>query len=541
MATPSIGGQALKRMLSAGVEGLSQNVALINQLNVFPVPDGDTGINMCHTLQRAYREIAPMESDDVSVIAERFAYGALMGARGNSGAILSQLLKGFADGLGGDPRLTSERLRGACLAGVEQGYASVSAPTEGTMLTVAREAAEALQPRERATESLSAMLRRSIAAARASLANTPNLLPMLRDAGVVDAGAMGLLCFLEGMLTDRPRLLPAALPAAASFPLASTRAESYGYDVQFLMIGADLELTQARRDLEQLGWSVIVVGDSETMKVHIHVDNPAIPIDYAIKSGAALDDVVVENMELQFQERASAARMAQDGRDRAAPRVSVIAVADGDGLCAVFRDLNCSAIIAGGAGRQPAADEFVEAIKHSPSERVLVLPNDRNLLHRAQQAADLADGKQVSVIATTSVLQGIGAMLAFGDALDSGADIETMASRMRAAGGEIRTIEITRAPRAARLRDRAINHNDFIASVDGMICSASADLACVAIEALAQLEAQSLELATVYYGAGVSELESDQLIRRLTESIKGLEFEAVYGGQALYPVLISVE
>jgi len=541
MANPSIGGQALKRLFSAGVESLSQNVELINQLNVFPVPDGDTGINMFHTLQRAYREIEHVESDDVSLMAERFAYGALMGARGNSGTILSQLLKGFADGLDKASNMTSEQFGFACQAAVKQGYASVSEPTEGTILTVAREATEALLPSETGSSSLKGMLENLIAAAHASLENTPNLLPILKDAGVVDAGAMGLVCFLEGMQSGRARLQVTRTQTTTNIPPLSNSAESYGYDVQFLMIGEDLDIVQARRDLEQLGWSVIVVGDSGMIKVHIHVNNPAIPLDYAIQSGAALDDVVVENMELQYRQKMVGAPLNQDQRDSKPSGVSVIAVVEGDGLRAVFRDLNCSVVIRGGAGQNPATEDFIAAIEQVASEHVIILPNDRNIVLAAQQAADLVEDKLVQVVATETVLQGISAMLTFGDANDSNAYFETMVAQMRAASAEIRSIEITRASRTTRFRDLDINQDDFIAIVDGKVCSASTDLARVALDAFTQLEGCSLELATVYYGAGVSELESDQLIERLTKSIKGLEFEAVYGGQLLYPFLISVE
>ena len=541
MAKASIGGQALKSLFRAGGENLAQNLELINQLNVFPVPDGDTGTNMYHTLQRAYREIETINSDDVSHVAERFAYGALMGARGNSGTILSQLLNGFAYGLADATTLTTERLAAACAAAVERGYASVSEPTEGTILTVAREASEALRRSDSETESLSDMLKTLIDAARVSLSNTPDLLPMLRDAGVVDAGGMGLLCFLEGMLTGRSR--PPALSDQPAIPLASLagQAASFGYDVQFLMIGAALNVDETRRDLEQLGWSVIVVGDGEKIKVHIHVDNPAIPLDYAIQAGAALDDIVVENMDIQYRQRELSARSRQVGRDMKAPDVAVIAVVEGDGLSAVFQDLNCSAIIPGGAGRNPATEDFVAKIKQGPSERVIILPNDRNITLAAQQAADLVDSGQAHVVATETVLQGIGAMLAYGDALDAGADIETMASQMRAAGGAIRSIEIVRASRATRLRGLEIKQNDFIALLDGMICAASTDLKRVVLDAFTELNPSDLELATVYFGADLTERESDQLIRCLTMSIKGLEFESVYGGQSLYPLLISVE
>lgn len=541
MANPRIGGRALKKRFRAGVDCLARNVDRINLLNVFPVPDGDTGVNMYHTLQRAWQEIEPLESDDLSLVAERFAYGALMGARGNSGTILSQLLKGFADGLAKAAILTPERLAAACDAAAKQGYASVSLPTEGTILTVAREAAESLRRCEDKSETLAEMLERLTSAARASLANTPNLLPILKDADVVDAGGMGLVCFLEGM--KRGRAQPETVlrqPASNASPLAAAAAD-YGYDVQFLMIGEGLDIGQTRRDLETMGWSVIVVGDDRLIKAHIHVDNPALPLDYAIQAGAALDDVVVENMTRQFQ-RAQASRRPAPIEAASEPLdLAVIAVVEGDGLRAVFRDLNCSAIIEGGGGRNPAAEDFIRAIEKLNAAKAILLPNDSNIVMAARQAADMIEGRQAQVVATESALQGINAMIAFGDAADGELPFEALVARMREAGARTRTIAITRAARSTRFRKLKVARNDFISLVDGALCSNASDIATVALEAFAQLDARDLELATVYYGAGVSALESERLIRRLRECVGGLEFEAVYGGQSLYPYLISVE
>ncbi len=541
MTNHSIGGRALKRLFRAGLSYFSSNVERINRLNVFPVPDGDTGINMFHTLQRAYREIEDTASDDFSQIAEGFAHGALMGARGNSGTILSQLLKGFADGLDKAPLLTMELFACACRAAVKRGYASVSEPTEGTILTVAREATDALQGRDVESSSLEEAMDALIAAADASLNRTPQLLPILKEAGVVDAGGMGLVCFLRGMRGDRSPMQYSAAQGAGNLAAANAGSESFGYDVQFLMIGQDLDPTQTRRDLEQLGWSVIVVGDFETIKVHIHVDNPAVPIDYAIRSGALLDDVVVENMALQYRQRLAGSLSMQGLPPALSSNVSVIAVADGDGMRAVFHDLNCGAVIKGGAGLNPAAEDFVAAIQQAASKRVIILPNNRNVIMAARQAADLVEPIAVRVVPTETVLQGINAMLAFGDATDAGADLESMIAQMRTASADIHSIEIARASRKTQLRDLEVNQSDFIAIVDGAIRSASTDLERVTADAFAALDVATLELATVYYGAGVSEFETNQLIRRLTKSIKGLEFEAVYGGQSLYPFLISVE
>ncbi len=539
MATSSIDGRRLKRGFHAGVDRLSQHVELVNQLNVFPVPDGDTGINMYHTLRRAYEEIAEDDSADAGLIAARFAHGALMGARGNSGTILSQLLKGFADGLRG-PTLTPSLFRRACQAAVKQAYRSLTAPTEGTMLTVAREAVECLGQADVCGAALKDMLEAMTAAALASLENTPNLLPILKEAGVVDAGGMGLVCFLQGMLGDQSAM-PPGLAEHAREIRGVAAGGAYGYDVQFLMIGEDLDIARARQDLEAMGWSVIVVGDRRTIKVHIHVNNPALPLDYALKTGAALDDVVVENMDMQYQrglvrQRARAATPTSDSAE-----FSVVAVVEGDGMQAVFRDLNCEAIINGGAGHNPSTEDFLVAIQQLPSRPIVILPNDRNIVLAAQQAADMIEGERVRVLPTESVLQGISAMLAFGDAPDAKADLDATIEQMSAASAATISIEITRATRDSTYGGLQIKRNDFIALVDGEIRSASADIDIAALGAFAELDLQDLELATIYFGGGYTERAAAELVERLKAPLMELEFEIIFGGQSLYPFLISVE
>ena len=385
------------------------------------------------------------------------------------------------------------------------------------------------------------MLQTLTQAARASLENTPNLLPILKQANVVDAGGMGLVCFLEGMLAGNSQPALAAPRMAGSAPSIDGHDEDFGYDVQFHMIGEGLDIVQTRHDLETMGWSVIVVGGDRLIKAHIHVDNPALPLDYAIKAGAALDDVVVENMTRQFQ-RSRESRPAQPASFAGEPTAAaVIAVVEGDGLRAVFHDLNCGAVIAGGASHHPSTEDFIEAIKRLPAGKVIILPNNRNIVMAARQAADLTEDGRAEVVATTSVLQGVSAMLAFGDALDAEVPLDALAARMRAAAGETNSIEITRASRATRIEDLDVKENDYIGIVDGEIRAAASDIDAAVLDAMARLDARRLELATVYYGADFPEAEARQLIRRLRIAREGLEFEAVYGGQPLYPLLISVE
>ena len=535
MAPPGIDGQELKRLFLAGLHCVSQNVDAINRMNVFPVPDGDTGANMRHTLQRAGAEIEAVDSRDVSLIADRFAYGALMGARGNSGVILSQLLKGFAEGLRHAQTLTPQRLLSGCQMAVRLAYQSVREPVEGTILTVARETAEALQSAA-ADRTLDDMLKIMIQAAERSLHNTPNLLPILKAANAVDSGGLGLFLFLQGMTghpadeSYQPHQQAALMPA---------HQEHYGYDVQFLMLGQDMDVAAIRRDVEELGWSAIVVGDESTVKVHVHVENPAAPFNYAIQAGAELDDIVVENMQRQYQDYAQSRQAAPD--ELPPPPIAVISVAAGDGIRAVFKDLNCTQVIHGGQGMNPDVEIFLTVIDSLPSEQVIILPNSRDAVMAARQAAQLAADKDVRVVPTKTVLQGISALMAYGDAADDRADIDAVAARMTDAGDMVCSIEITAAARAAELNGIKIQPGEYIGLVDGEIRTAAAAIEDALLDIFSHLDLEDRELATVYYGGHVAESSANRLIERLSNARKGLEFEAVYGGQTLHPYLISVE
>lgn len=538
MAKISIDGQALKTLLGAGVKRVAQNVELINQLNVFPVPDGDTGVNMFHTLDRAWQEIADSNEDKACAVAERFAYGALMGARGNSGTILSQLLAGFAEGLGAADNLSAPLLARAFRLAAKRAYAAVSQPVEGTVLTVARKAAANLDE----SDTIDDMLRTLLGNALVALEDTPNQLPILKDAGVVDAGGMGLVCFLQGIhehTCGAPIDLELPAPTAAGTLAASSPAETYGYDVQFLMLGAGLDVGTVRSELEKLGWSVIVVGDENMIKVHIHADNPALPLDYAVKSGAALDDIVVENMQLQAD--ASRRRAATQAENAAQDIAAVIAVVEGDGMRGVFHDLNCAGLIDGGAGMNPATEDFIAAIEGRDADDIIILPNHRNIELAAQQAAKMVADKRVTVVASRTVLEGVSAMIAFGDAGDGQLAPDAMVAAMREAAAATTSIEITRATRSTRLNGLDIRQDDYLALIDGCISAAAAGIGVALLEALRQAGAGGKELATLYYGAEITRATVNEAIEDLSLEFSDLEFEVVYGGQSLYPLLVSVE
>ena len=545
-----VDGKALKRALASAIGQFSQHVERINDMNVFPVPDGDTGINMHHTLQRAYSEISDLDNSDVAEVSRQFAYGALMGARGNSGTILSQLLKGFAEQLRTAEALDTPEFALACKRAAQFAYEAVTSPVEGTILTVAREATETLELHADDGLALSEALDILVRAAQVSLRKTPELLPILKESGVVDSGALGLVLFLQGLASsdgkfDSPEKAESPVVAGPGVAMDSSRDASYGYDVQFLMLGKDLNIAQIRQDLEQVGWSLLVVGDDSTVKVHIHVDNPALPIDYAVRSGATLDDIVIENMELQFRRRPRQEISAPPPKHQRPGSYGVIAVAPGEGLRAVFEDLGCEAVIPGGQGSNPSVEDFLISIDSLNAASVFILPNNRNIIMTARQAAETADAIRVDVLPTTSVVAGISALIALRSFEDSGedggGDLDSAIDEMGAAVQQVCSIEITRATRDSRLGGLAIRCGDYLATGDGQILVAGATIEASVVDALAKVLKAEHELVTLYYGDGIQEREARKLIERLSFFYSELEFDLVFGGQDLYPYLIGLE
>ena len=527
----SIDGRSLKAAFMAGAATVAREAERINAMNVFPVPDGDTGANMTHTLRRACEEIAQTDSDHAGEIAAGFAQGALMGARGNSGTILSQLLRGFADGVGDSAVLTPALLVNGANCAVERAYAAVAEPTEGTVLTVARKASESMIAATHAKVTAGELLDIALQSASEALADTPNLLPILREAGVVDAGGMGLLCFLQGMQQGADSEIDMDIAIAPAQPMTTaTGADEYGYDVQFLMRGDSLDADAVRRDMTQLGWSVLVAGDASALKVHIHAHNPAPPIDYAIKSGAQLDDIVVENMNLQAQAFQT---------PQAQGETAVIAVADGAGFQAIFRDLGCAHVLDSSRGK-PSTQDFAAAIESLPCEPIIILPNDADSVMAAEQAARLVN-KSAHVAPLRSMQQGISAMLSYGEIMGAEPDIEFMLRYMSEAREVVVSIDIAPASREAQLDGVSVREGDFVAIVDGRLRAAHATVEGALIAALASPDTADCELVTLFYGADMAEDEAVALRTRLQADCGELAFELVFGGQALYPILASVE
>ncbi|MGC9396904.1 MAG: DAK2 domain-containing protein [Anaerolineae bacterium] len=553
----TLDGHDLKFMMAAALSWLRQHQAEINALNVFPVPDGDTGTNMMLTMTSAWNEVADVQEENVGRLAGKVAHGALMGARGNSGVILSQILRGFARGLDSKAHMSAADLPDALNEARDTAYKGVVKPVEGTILTVMREVAEESTLAVAETENLLYIFERIVQRAKSAVARTPQLLPVLRQAGVVDSGGQGLFVVLEGMLRYMKGLSVEELEHTTSSASLAIQAHAahhdlmtealhfdsnYPYDVQFIVAGSALDVAGMRATIEAMGDSALVVGDAQTVKVHVHVLDPGIPISYGAKCGS-LRDVVVEDMQAQYE-------MFMAGREdthmlgvpfsgipvEEPPNICVVAVAAGDGLEKVFRSLGATSIVEGGQTMNPSTAQILAAIEQSVSDQVIVLPNNKNILMAAQQAAEVSK-KHVAVVPTRSIPQGVSALLA----LDQQATLDGNVAAMLRAAKEVITGEVTWATRDVALNGLDVREGDAIGLLDSELVVDTESFDEAVFWLLAGAETEDCELVTVYYGEGVDASQAESLVERLTETYPELEFEVIEGGQPHYPYIISVE
>ena len=544
-------GYLFKKLAQAGLIWLDQNHQQVNQLNVFPVPDGDTGTNMLLTMREAYEQIDALDEPHAGKVAALVADGALNGARGNSGTILSQIWRGLAVGLQGHGAFDAEVFAQACVRAVEHAYAAVQTPTEGTILTVAREAAAGVADAVAAGErDLIVILKRMLVASRASLRRTPDLLPVLKQAGVVDSGGQGLVYMFEGMahyLSGKTLVAPPA-PAVSQPPmlgdwqhaLEPDDSEGYGYDVQFRMRGTNLDLDATRRAIEDMGWSACVVGSDRLIKVHVHVHDPGKPISYAISQGVDIDDVVVENMQLQYQEyvRQRADREVAIFDPEA---VAAIVVAPGNGLRHLFlEELGAARVISGGQTMNPSTGDFLDAIRSLPNQEIVLLPNNKNIILAAQQAANAINDKRVRVVASRTIPQGISAMLALGNVPDCH-NADEAADEMKDALRHVVSAEVTTATRTVEIGGVSVREGQLIGLLEGNLVVAGEDMTEVMRDLLRRAETEKHELVTLYYGSDTHKQKAQTLVDSLAEDFPDQAFEVVFGGQALYPYILSIE
>jgi DAK2 domain fusion protein YloV len=541
----AIGGQEFKWLTKAALAWLQYHQEAINALNVYPVPDGDTGINMVLTMQSAWDEIKDSPEHNVGQVAHQMAHGAMYGARGNSGVILSQIWRGFARGLDNKNVGHTRDLADAFKEATTTAYKAVVEPVEGTILTVVRAVADAATRAVQETDDLVHLWERLVFAAHEAVTLTPSLLPVLAEAGVVDAGGQGLLVILEGMLRHMrgepiaEGIEPAETVGGDVMGLMPVEV-GYGYDVQFLIKGQELDEDAIRQKITELGECPLVVGDSTMIKVHVHVPDPGVPISYGASLGS-LRDVVVEDMQAQYQdfvaekEKASSTAQKQTG---AAPtqKIGVVAVVMGDGLARVFQSLGVSAIVNGGQTMNPSTQDLIEAIENLPHEQVIMLPNNSNVIMAAEQARDLSS-KPVAVIPTRFAPEGIAAMLS----LNPQTDLEANVSAMALAVNDVKTGEVTSATRSATINGIAINAGEIIGLHNGDLKVSGTTVEQVVRALLKEMSTAQGEIITLYWGEAVSEEEAQALADLVQQDWPEQEVETVPGGQPHYHYILSVE
>ena len=532
-------GQTFKRLIQAGLAWLERHQAAVNALNVYPVPDGDTGTNMLLTMQAAYAEIKDSPADNVGAMAQKVAKGALMGARGNSGVILSQIFRGLARSLDSTEMFNTVQFASALREAAATAYKGVIKPVEGTILTVAREAAEAGVTAAASSEDLRYILDRVTSEARHSVSRSPSLLPVLAEAGVVDAGGQGLFLILEGMLRfmrGEPVTADSALTATVHLrPLYPEGEEGYGYDVQFIVHGENLNIEEIQRNITAMGESALVVGDSQAVKVHVHVPDPGIPLGYGATLGS-LSRVIVENMQEQYQQYILSQTQRPATASEPLSKIGTVVVASGQGLTKVFESLGATAIVPGGQTMNPSTEDILKAVESMPSSDVIILPNNKNIVLTAEQAKSLSQ-KNVQVVPTITIPQGITALLA----LNYQADLLTNARVMAEAAESIQTAEITTAVRSVQINGMRVREGEIIGMVDGMLKVKGNSVSEVVLAALGQMDTELYEIITLYYGQAITADKAEQIAAEIAERYSGQGIEVVDGGQLHYYCIISVE
>jgi fatty acid kinase len=569
MARRSCDGSGLLEAFRAAVVNLEAHVDEINSLNVYPVPDGDTGSNMLATVKAALDEAQATDGQPADRIAAAISFGALMGARGNSGVIASQVFRGMAEGLGGKKRFNGLDLAHALTEGARTAYGAVAKPVEGTILTVIREAAAGAVEAAERDDDIEVVLTATVAAAEKAVARTPSLLAILREAGVVDAGGQGLYRLFQGALLHMTGTAPVKArhrgPAGAKpSTLVAHADEGFGYETMFLLQASGreaLDVDAIRDHLESIGESVLVAGDARALKVHVHNERPDLVIGFGLGLGS-LSRISVENLDNQARDvretraaeftgaappPATEQSIARPGSGDPAsgngtgpsgelPDLAVIAVTAGDGLAAIFRDFGVASVVQGGQSNNPSTGELLEAVGAVPAREVLLLPNNPNVVLAARQVASMSD-RPVQVVPTRNAAEGFAALLALDPAMDAAANVGPMTE----AGRSIQTIVVTEAVRDATIGGRKVKKGQTIAldPDDGLI-AVDRDRAKCVLAAVGAL-APGFELVTIFYGDGADLAETEAMAKRIGSVVPGIEIEVRHGGQPFYRYLISAE
>jgi hypothetical protein len=538
-----VDGQTLREMFSSGTVWLEKCAPDINAINVFPIPDGDTGTNMVLTMHSALDEVNRNLDSDASSVAKAMAHGALMGARGNSGVILSQFWRGLAKGLGRNTRFSGRDFANALAEAVQLAYEGVINPIEGTILTVLKDLAKAAQEAaESHPHDLTVILEVAVEAARDSVARTPSLLPVLKEAGVVDAGGQGLYVLLDGALhylkgeADRiqywkPPIVASelALPRK-TIPMSSEVELPYGYCTNFVLEGQNINLSKIEKDLAKKGQSLTVTGNGSLIRVHIHSFEPGEIISYAASLGK-LHEIKIDNMDDEYLEFLNMQREKLPVAD-----IAIVTVASGEGFFKIFNSLGNVIIVPGGQTMNPSVRQLLQAVESAPSDNVILLPNNKNIISTAAQGVSLTS-KRVKVVPTRTIPQGIAAFLAFNYDLD----FEENARIMEEAINTIKTVAVTKAVRKTQINGLKIKKGKPVAILDDEDLIASGDRRVdVVLEALEKSRAEEAEIITIYCGNKVKAAETENIVEKIRNKYQS-EIELIQGGQPYYEYIISLE
>lgn len=552
MVLKEIDSKKFRDMVRVATHRLGRNAEFINSLNVFPVPDGDTGTNMNLTIESGAKAVSENPSNSVGDLTESLAKGMLMGARGNSGVISSQLFRGVYKATQGMQTLNAQELANAFSNGVATAYKAVMKPVEGTILTVARVAAQEGANKANETDDVEEVMKAIVEGAKAALKTTPDLLPVLKQVGVVDSGGQGLLFiyegFLEGLLgedfADRyqpdegemDEMINAMHHQSVQSQLA-TQDIDHGYCTEIMVdLTADMpdkkpfNLEEFRDHLSKLGDSLLAVSDDEVAKVHIHTEHPGAIFEYGSQFGQ-LGKIKIDNMRIQHETIVNNSEEQQESVDFA-----VIAVASGNGIRKLFESEGVNRIISGGQTMNPSTQDIIDAIKKSGAKKAIVLPNNGNIVMAAKQAAEVSD-IPVGIVPTKTISQGLTAMLSF-DADDT---LENNVDNMTDSLEDVVSGEVTKANRDTTINGIEIHENDFLGIIDGAIQVAEKDLVQSTVDMVEKMLDEDSEIITVMFGRDSNKEEANQVVSALEEKHDDLEFEVHNGGQPVYNFLISVE
>ena len=556
----TIDARILSRMFLAGAKNLEAKKEWINELNVFPVPDGDTGTNMTMTIMAAAAEVGSLGEPDMESLAKAISSGSLRGARGNSGVILSQLLRGFTRSVKNSKELDAIDIAAAMEKGVETAYKAVMKPKEGTILTVAREAAAKAVELAETAEDLDTFFQSVIAHAEETLAKTPEMLPVLKEAGVVDSGGQGLLEVIKGAYDaflgkeiDYSVIEPSTGVTVNKVNAEDTADIKFGYCTEFIIL-TEKEFTEDderefKKFLSSIGDSIVCVADDDVVKIHVHTNDPGLAIQKALTYGQ-LSKMKIDNMREEHQEKLirDAEKLAeQQANEEAAheekkpaePRKAMgfIAVSIGAGMNEIFKELGADYIIEGGQTMNPSTEDMLNAIDRVNADTVFILPNNKNIVLAANQAKSLVEEKEIIVIPTKTVPQGITAIINFMPDADAKTNEEAMLEEIK----NVKTGQVTYAVRDTHIDDKEIHEGDIMGIGDSGILAVGKDLEETTKELIANLVDEDSELISIYYGEEVSEEDAEKFTEEITELYPDVDVDIQFGGQPIYYYVLAVE